>query len=213
MLRLLISFVLSSFVTFGLFFIMQMIIFQDKNMLKNNEEYNFVDFIRLKPSTPEPKKEKEKKVIEKKEKIMPKAVSVSPKQSHQNKMPQIKNYNIDVPRNFSNTLSLKDISVEQSKNTNAEPAGFSTDIIPVFTIPPNYPLSAKRRNIQGYVILNFIIDKQGNVREIVIKDSKPKGVFDDAAKKAIAKWKFKPKFDGDKAIEQLAEQKMDFKLR
>lgn len=213
MLRLSLAAILSAFVTFGLFFIMQVIIFQDKNTLKNTEEYNFVDFIRLKPSTTEPKKEKEKKVIEKKEKIMPKAVSVSPKQNYQNKMPQIRNYNIDVPRNFSNTLSLNDISVEQSNDKNAEPMGFSTDIIPIFTIPPNYPLSAKRRNIQGYVVLNFIIDKQGNVRDIVVKDSKPKGIFEEEAKKAIAKWKFKPKFDGDKALEQLAEQKMEFSLR
>lgn len=213
MLKFALSAVLSGFVTFGLFFIMQMVIFQDKNSLKSKEEYNFIDFIRLKPKPPEPKKEKEKKVIEKKDKIMPKAVSVAPRQNYQNKMPQIENYNIDVPRNFSNTLSLNDIGVEQSKNANADSMGFNTDIIPIFTIPPNYPLSAKRRNIQGYVVLNFIIDKEGNVRDIVVKDSKPKGIFEEEAKKAIAKWKFKPKFDGDKALEQLAEQRMEFNLR
>lgn len=215
MLRLFSSVVLSLFITFILFFIMQKIIFNDKTSKSVHASLEYIDFIRLKPKITEVKKNKKKK-IEKKQKTMPKRVVLtSQRQNVRAKMPKIDMHPIDMPRNFKNNLSLNDISVKQDKITKPAPSsvGYSTDIIPLFTIPPNYPRMAKRRNIQGYVILNFTIDKKGNVKNIIIKEAKPKGYFEKAAKQAMLRWKFKPKYDGEKAVEQLAQQKMEFTLR
>lgn len=218
MLRTFISITLSLCITFALFLIMQKIIFTQKNFIHTNTQYKSVDFIRLKPKTTHlEKKDKNRKDIEKKEKQLPKRVTVAlQKQNIQTRMPKIDIDPIDIPRNFKNNISLSNIAVEQPKTTPAPKAtsiGYSTDIVPIFTIPPNYPRMAKRRNIQGYVILNFTIDTKGLVKDIVIKEAKPKGYFEKSAIEAIAKWRFQPKYSGLEAIEQLAQQKLEFTLR
>lgn len=193
---------------------MQKIIFNDKTAKYDRQSLEYLDFIRIKPKIIQTKKEKKKRV-QKKQKKMPKRVVLSSqRQNIQTKMPKMQFHPIDMPRDFKSSVSLNDIAVEQEKITKAPVSiGYSTDIIPIFTIPPNYPRMAKRRNIQGFVVLNFTIDKKGNVKDIFVKSAKPKGYFEKAAKEAIAKWKFKPRYSGDKAVEQLAQQRLEFSLR
>jgi len=56
---------------------------------------------------------------------------------------------------------------------------------------PVYPFSAKRKNIEGQVTVRFVVDKTGMVLNPVVIDSTPEGVFEDAALKAVSKWRFK----------------------
>lgn len=214
MIRVFFATIFSLLITFLLFFAMQKIIFNTNTSKESSERFEYIDFIRIKPKVAEVKKEKKKK-IEKKQKTLPKRVVLtSQRQNIKTKMPKIDIQPIDIPRNFKNTISLNDIAVQQDKpiKTSLTPQ-YSTDILPIFTIPPNYPRLAKRRNIQGYIILNFTIDKKGNVKNIEVKEAKPQGYFERAAKEAISKWKFKPKYNGENAIEQLAQQRLEFTLR
>lgn len=218
MARIVSSAFLALFVTFGLFFVMGKIVFKNHNIDKDEKSLNYVDFVRIKPKIKEIKKKEKQE--QKKQKTMPKRVTLSTqRQKVVTKMPKIDLNPIDMPRNFKSNVTLNDIAVKQELISNKAVAkapqniGYSTDIIPIFTVPPSYPRMAKRRNIQGYVILNFTIDKKGNVKNIIIKEAKPKGYFERAAKNAIKRWKFKPKYSGNSAVEQLAQQKLEFTLR
>ena len=67
------------------------------------------------------------------------------------------------------------------------------DQVPVATVQvqPNYPYEMRREGLNGEVLVRFIVDTNGEVREpYVIKSSRRE--FEDAAVAAVSKWKFKP---------------------
>lgn len=67
---------------------------------------------------------------------------------------------------------------------------------PIFTIkvPPQYPRRALSVGIQGYVLLEAILGKDGKVREIKVLRGLGKGRFgfEDAASNALSQWQFLP---------------------
>ncbi|MEM7468909.1 MAG: TonB family protein [Pseudomonadota bacterium] len=81
------------------------------------------------------------------------------------------------------------------------------------TIAPVYPERAKRRGIEGYVILQFTIAKNGSVIDPIVVESAPSGVFDKAAVNAVLKFKYKPKVENGMALEVYGVQnKFTFEL-
>lgn len=58
--------------------------------------------------------------------------------------------------------------------------------------PPHYPKRAKRKRLQGQVILRARVDKQGLVEHIVIWQSSGHKLLDKAAEKAMWDWQFTP---------------------
>ncbi|MFH2066843.1 MAG: energy transducer TonB [Pseudomonadota bacterium] len=88
----------------------------------------------------------------------------------------------------------------------------SADVLPLARIEPIYPKRAKMMKKEGYVKLEFVITPFGTVRNVKVVDADPPGLFDDSACRAVLRWKFKPKIENDKPIEQLAMIQIDFKL-
>ena len=68
------------------------------------------------------------------------------------------------------------------------------DLVLVDRVEPKFPTQAVREGIdQGSVTVKFTVQTDGTVTNPVVTDAKPRrGVFDDAALRAVAKWKFKP---------------------
>src|SRR6185503_13549750 len=63
-------------------------------------------------------------------------------------------------------------------------AGSDRDVIPLVRINPDYPPRAQTRGIEGYVIVQFTITPTGTVKDAIVVEAKPEGMFDDAALKA-----------------------------
>lgn len=55
---------------------------------------------------------------------------------------------------------------------------------------PSYPISAARNGLSGCTALIIGINKDGKVLDYKIKNSYPKGVFDNHALAALKKWKW-----------------------
>ena len=66
------------------------------------------------------------------------------------------------------------------------------ELTPLVRIPPEYPMSARAKGIQGYVILRFTVTETGSVENPEILRSDPPGVFDRAASRAVLRWKYQP---------------------
>jgi periplasmic protein TonB len=79
-------------------------------------------------------------------------------------------------------------------------AGSDRDVVPLVRINPDYPPRALSRNIEGWVQVQFTITETGAVADAVVVDASPKGVFDDAAIKAILRWRYNPKVEGAVAV-------------
>jgi protein TonB len=62
----------------------------------------------------------------------------------------------------------------------------------VVRTPPVYPFKARQRRIEGTVQVRFLVRVDGTVDQIRIESADPPGVFEDAAREAIARWRFEP---------------------
>jgi protein TonB len=89
---------------------------------------------------------------------------------------------------------------------------FDGDLLPLQRIPPQYPRDAARNGITGWVQLEVLVNADGTVRSAKVIDAKPRGIFEAAAVQAVMRWKFKPKIENGKPVEQRGAQKIDFNL-
>lgn len=85
-------------------------------------------------------------------------------------------------------------------------AGADRDVVPLVRINPDYPQRALSRGIEGWVQVQFTISETGAVIDPIVVDSSPKGIFDDAALKAISRWRYNPKIEGAVAVQRVGVQ-------
>ena len=72
------------------------------------------------------------------------------------------------------------------------------EYLPIHKVRPIYPERALQRGIEGYVVLEFIVDEVGEVIDPVVVESEPTGIFDRAAIQASSKFKYQPRVvDGE----------------
>ena len=84
--------------------------------------------------------------------------------------------------------------------------GVDSDVIPVVRVPPDYPARAQARGIEGWVQIQFAVTSIGTVRDPVVVAAEPHGIFEEAALKAIERWRYNPRIDGGVAVERVGLQ-------
>jgi TonB family protein len=77
---------------------------------------------------------------------------------------------------------------------------------------PVYPGAALRNNLEGWVDLEFVVDRQGVPRDIVVTEAEPVGRFDRAAMDAVARHRFAPYAQDGVVYERRARTRMRFTL-
>lgn len=84
---------------------------------------------------------------------------------------------------------------------------------PIVRIEPRYPIQAARDGKEGWVRLSFTINEVGGVEDVEVIEAQPKRVFDREARRALRKWKYKPKIVEGKPVKQFnMKVQLDFKL-
>lgn len=73
-----------------------------------------------------------------------------------------------------------------------------------------YPSNAAKEGLHGYVVVNLLIDTDGNVEMVKVLESQPSGVFDAAATRGVKDWKFTPGKNKGKPVKLWAKQKIKF---
>ena len=63
---------------------------------------------------------------------------------------------------------------------------------PVVKTPPTYPFKAREQGTEGVVQVKILVREDGGVGEVLVLDSRPKDVFDDAVLAAVPQWRFEP---------------------
>lgn len=84
--------------------------------------------------------------------------------------------------------------------------GLDGDVTAIIKTKPEYPPRELARGTQGWVRVQFSVTSIGTVRDAVVVDSEPEAVFDQAALKAIARWRYNPRVENGEAVERVGLQ-------
>ncbi len=76
--------------------------------------------------------------------------------------------------------------------------------------PPEYPVRALERAIDGWVDVEFVVGRDGTTRDIVVTDASHTSYFRREAVAAIEQWRFQPRIFMGEAIEQRAYTRIRF---
>lgn len=79
--------------------------------------------------------------------------------------------------------------------------------------PMNYPRSALKKRINGYVLINLLINESGDIEAAKVLDAEPKGVFEAEALRGIQTWRFAPARYQGKPVKVWAKQRVRFDSR
>jgi protein TonB len=123
-----------------------------------------------------------------------------PKPQQVPEMPDMARTNFDAGDNSSNFNVSVQSDVSMGGITVS--GGSDRDVIPLVRINPEYPRRAQSRGIEGWVQFEFTITPAGTVKDVKVIDAEPKGLFEDAATKAIMRWKYNPKVEEGRAVER-----------
>ncbi len=198
------SFLLAAAVfTLGLFWLMQQMVAGPSTNTQVDQNSTYIDFVRLKQDSETRRKDRHKAEPPKPQK------PTLPKQSVNEASTPTPQISVNMPQ-----LDL-DLSISQQSLLGDAVVGMGfgdSDVIPLVRMSAQYPQRAIRQKIEGYVTARLQINAEGTVDNVEIVDAQPRGVFEREAVRALYRYKFKPKMEDGRALEQQAIQTIEFKL-
>jgi TonB family protein len=80
--------------------------------------------------------------------------------------------------------------------------------------PPEYPRTLRESNIEGEVLVRFVVDSTGRVEaESIVVLQEPHSLFGDAVRRWLPRTRYRPAEIGGQPVRQLVEQRISFALR
>jgi protein TonB len=77
---------------------------------------------------------------------------------------------------------------------------------------PEYPAHARRRNMEGTVMLDVMVSAEGIAHYVRIAESSGFSLLDESAKNAVSRWKFVPARRGSDIVEARVIVPIEFRL-
>jgi periplasmic protein TonB len=93
-----------------------------------------------------------------------------------------------------------------------EAGDLDRQLVVVSRMPPVYPLNARRNGIQGWVNVRFIVNEQGRVEDVTIREADPPEVFDQSVTRCVSGWRFQPGTVDGRPVKVWAETTLHFEL-
>lgn len=122
-----------------------------------------------------------------------------------------------VPAGTDGTGSAERATGSADGASSAEPA--QPEYVPISSLTrtnyvvPEYPRTAQRRNLTGWVDVSFTVTPQGRVEDVGILNAEPGNVFDEAAIEAIRQWRFEPPMENDVPVARRVAVRLSFDLQ
>ena len=184
-LRYIFGVVMGVVITFALFMLMNFLITNTEGKLKEAQDIEITDFVRV--------EEDQDLEIKKRTPDPPPPPDEPPPD-----MPKPDFETSDVSQGVD--IGAVDVNVDLNVGGTG---GFTQDgeYLPIVKVAPIYPRRAQTRGIEGYVVLEFTVTKTGAVKDPIVVEAKPPGIFDRAASNAALKFKYKPKVVNGEPIE------------
>ncbi|MCJ9428435.1 energy transducer TonB [Kordiimonas marina] len=183
--------------TFGLFYLMQALVASNVIDIKEPKPYVPIDFV----LTQQP----DKPVHERTRVDRPKQVKPPETKTH---FPPRTETGTHIP------TGIPPVAPSLPKSTDRIDLGMvDGEKIPIVRVEPQYPRRALERGIEGWAVVEFAVNADGQVENPVIIDAQPKGYFEHASLSAVSKFKYKPKVvDGHAVRSTGVRYRMTFTL-
>jgi len=183
----------------------------------NPERIQAIQVVRIKrPETP-PRKNTPPKPPEPSKEVVPATKIVQ----QQIQSPAIIRPNLSVELNPNLPMLPNSIALDPLSNFSMKaemPQGlFSTSELDqplqaLVRLPASYPMRARRLGIEGWVKVEFIVTREGRVRDITVMEAEPKGVFESSVTRSVSQYRFKPGTVDGSAVEVRVITTIRFKM-
>jgi periplasmic protein TonB len=171
-------------ITFGLLFLMQLMIATGRGAITDDARFRIVDFVRVERDTQvETKKDKPDK---------------PPEPEKQPDMPNPQSLD-----SFNSSLAVSMSAPTMGNSMELGGLGFGVsdgEYLPIVKVAPVYPARAASRGLEGYVIVEYTVTRTGTTRDPVVIESSS-SLFDRAALDSALKYKYKPRVINGEAVE------------
>jgi protein TonB len=180
--------VLGVVITAGLFWFMQYLIVTADRELNEGASGHLIDFVRLKRD----------ESIQRRQ-LKPKKPPPPDAPPPQPPTPQLENLNPNAEK-----IAIQSAPVETDIEMSG---GFSLgvgegDYLPIVKVAPIYPQRALSRSIEGYCVVQYVVTKNGTIRDpFVVEDQCTSSLFHRASIQAAMKFKYKPRVIDGAAVE------------
>jgi TonB family protein len=102
--------------------------------------------------------------------------------------------------------------VSTGRGVGTEGRDEGVEAVPLETPSPAYPDAARRKNLQGAVIAEIRIDREGKVESARAAEGSGSPLLDDAALAAVRAWKYRPATLGGKPVPSVRRVRFVFRL-
>lgn len=104
---------------------------------------------------------------------------------------------VDVPESGPETAAATEATVDRKP-------------VPRVKGPIDPPPVARQKGLSGRVVVMLLIGTDGLVKAVRIKESEPKGIFDDCVTQAVRNWSFEPALYKSQPVEMWATLSVQF---
>ena len=137
---------------------------------------------------------------------------VTSEEKNKNNLGLAKDVNYIEPQNQNNLKDIPAITEDISYNNVHDMKEYDVQPKIVSYSPPVYPFKARAKGIEGRVLLRFIVDKDGNIKDPQVVSAIPEGVFEQAALNTLIKYKLKPAMKDGKNVNSIVKLAISFSL-
>ena len=146
--------------------------------------------------------------------LPPLEVEVVAGDNHQTVRPGSNSVRLDLqpgvpPKQTSEPTTAADTAAASTHDA-AEKVNVSAEQLVVHTVRPEYPLLARQAKVQGSVILQALIGKDGVIQNLRVLNGPP--ILASAAEDAVRQWRFKPHVVGQDTVETSAKITVNFTI-
>lgn len=106
-------------------------------------------------------------------------------------------------------VSMPDIDVGMDAGSGI---AIARQLTPLVKFPAEYPMQARAKSIEGYVLLRFTVTETGAVIDPEVLRSEPPGTFDRAARRAVLRWKYQPQMVDGKPTSVISYARVGFEM-
>lgn len=189
--------------TFGIFFGMHLLVAETDGEMKKPIEGGRIEMVRVK---------RESRPVEKKREMpqKPETLDEPPPPQMQMSNPGGPGDALSVPISAPSPKAA--VKLRGGPNLGAAPVG-NAAATPLVRVSPQMPRKAQLEGIEGWVEVRFDIGPTGKVINAKVIDAQPRGIFENAALRAIKRWKYRPKVvDGQGVIQKGLQVRIKFSI-